>query len=69
VSFNLTLIGIVFLILVPLFGGVSYYLGKRKTSTPIMVGVMGGFLALIPMLGIIFIAVLVFKNDLPTNEA
>ncbi|MBQ4834651.1 hypothetical protein J8L70_15595 [Pseudoalteromonas sp. MMG010] len=68
-SISASLLGIILLILVPCFAGVSYYLGKRKTTTPIVVALMGGFLALIPLLGIIFIMVLIFKQDLPQQES
>ncbi|MGS0535384.1 hypothetical protein [Pseudoalteromonas sp. SaAl2] len=63
-SFNATLLGLIVLVLIPIFGLVSYFLGKRKTTTPIIVGIIGGFLGLVPILGLIFIAVLALKSDL-----
>ncbi|KZY42104.1 hypothetical protein A3733_04305 [Pseudoalteromonas shioyasakiensis] len=63
-NINATLIGQIIVILIPVFAAISYYLGKRKTSTPIVVAVIGGLLALIPLFGLIFIAVLALKQDI-----
>ena len=65
-NINATLIGQIIVILIPVFAAISYYLGKRKTSTPIVVAVIGGLLALIPLFGLIFIAVLALKQDIDT---
>ena len=66
-NINATLIGQIIVILIPVFAAISYYLGKRKTSTPIVVVVIGGLLALIPLFGLIFIAVLALKQDIETT--
>ena len=44
-------------------GGLSYYLGKRKTSTPKITALIGVLLCITPPLNIVFIIVLVLKND------
>ena len=62
-----TLIGQIIFILIPVFAAISYYLGKRKTSTPIVVVIIGGLLGLIPLFGLIFIAVLALKKDIETT--
>ena len=64
---NLTLMGQIIFILIPVFAVISYFLGKRKTSTPIKMAIIGGLLALVPLLGLIFIAVLAFKQDIETT--
>jgi uncharacterized membrane protein len=46
----------------------SYYLGKRKTNTPKMATFIGVLLAFIPPLGLIYIAILVLKNDINQNN-
>ncbi|MCF2915167.1 hypothetical protein L1266_02960 [Pseudoalteromonas sp. Cn5-37] len=66
-NINATLIGQIIVILIPVFAAISYFLGKRKTSTPIMVAVIGGLLALIQLFGLIFIAVLALKQDIETT--
>jgi|TARA_Y100000815_G_C12910854_1_gene337833 4-hydroxybenzoate polyprenyltransferase len=67
VNISATLIGQIIFILIPVFAAISYYLGKRKTSTPIVVAVIGGLLGLIPLFGLIFIAVLALKKDIETT--
>ena len=66
-NISATLIGQIIVILIPVFAAISYYLGKRKTSTPIVVAVIGGLLGLIPLFGLIFIAVLALKKDIETT--
>ncbi|TMO46956.1 MULTISPECIES: hypothetical protein [unclassified Pseudoalteromonas] len=66
-NISATLIGQIIFILIPVFAAISYYLGKRKTSTPIVVAVIGGLLGLIPLFGLIFIAVLALKKDIETT--
>ncbi|CAE6948771.1 hypothetical protein ACOMICROBIO_FLGHMIGD_02982 [Vibrio sp. B1FLJ16] len=49
----------------------SYYLGRRKTSTPIISTLIGFLLALIPPLGLIYLAFLTAKSDhvqKPSNQ-
>jgi hypothetical protein len=43
--------------------GGSYYLARRKTNHPIFAAIIGGGFALIPPLGLIYLAFLVFKKD------
>ncbi|MCF2901048.1 hypothetical protein E5N72_09315 [Pseudoalteromonas sp. MEBiC 03607] len=66
-NISATLIGQIIFILIPVFAAISYYLGKRKTSTPIVVAIIGGLLGLIPLFGLIFIAVLALKKDIETT--
>ena len=67
-NINATLFGqfVFFLAIVLAFAG--YYLGKRKTTTPKLIAVIGFFSALIPPLGLIFIMVLALKKDLPKGQ-
>jgi predicted PurR-regulated permease PerM len=64
-SIDATFFGFIVLGLGAVFALVSYFLGKRKTNNPITVAVIGGLLGLIPVLGLIFIAVLALKSDIP----
>lgn len=61
------LIGFIVFLFIPIFGCISFYLCKRKTQTPILGTIVGIFLAFIPPLALIYIAVLVLKNDLPKD--
>ena len=66
---NGTFLGQVILLSSVIIGLVSYYLGRRKTQTPVLAGVIGFFLGLIPVFGIIYLVVLMLKNDVVTNES
>lgn len=60
---NMTLFGNVIFFSMFIVGGLSYYLGKRKTSTPKITALIGVLLCITPPLNIVFIIVLVLKND------
>lgn len=62
-NLNATLLGQVIIVSVLVIGLMSYYLGKRKTTTPKLATLIGIILSFIPPLGIIYLAVLVLKND------
>ena len=70
-NINATLFGellaFIFILSIPLFIWLSYRLGKRKTTTPKLVAVIGGILALVPFLALIYIAMLSLKTDLKTE--
>ena len=63
-NFNATLIVQIVVLLAVLMPIMSYYLGKRKTETPIFAAVIGLFTAFIPPLALIYLIVLVLKPDL-----
>lgn len=46
----------------------SYYLGRRKTNNPVIAGILGFLFGLIPLLGLIYVAVLLFKRDVDVDE-
>ena len=58
------LIGQTILILAIIFAAIGFYLGKRKTETPVLVSVVALFSALIPPIGLVFLMVLAFKKDI-----
>lgn len=66
---NATFIGQFALISGLLIGIVSYYLGRRKTQTPVIAGVLGFVLGLIPIFGIIYLIVLMLKKDVIRNDS
>ncbi|NQY50931.1 MAG: hypothetical protein HRT50_17895 [Colwellia sp.] len=65
---NMTFFGNVILFSMFIIGGLSYYLGKRKTSAPKVTALIGVLLCITPPLNIVFIIVLVLKNDNVINE-
>ena len=46
-----------------------YYLGRRKTQTPVLAGVLGTVLSIMPPLGLVYLAVLVLKNDVNSSSS
>lgn len=47
---------------------VSYYLGRRKTETPILVAAIGCFTAFIPPVALVYLIILVFKRDISQQQ-
>ncbi|MBY5991804.1 hypothetical protein [Ferrimonas balearica] len=68
-DFNATLMGQLVLLWMPLCGVLSYYLGRRKTQTPRLVALVGLLLAVIPPLGLVYLAALALKADRPTEPS
>jgi hypothetical protein len=49
-------------------GGLSYYLGKRKTSNPKIATLIGVVLSITPPLNLVYLIVLMLKNDIVINK-
>jgi Na+-driven multidrug efflux pump len=64
---NATILGQFIFISMIIITGLSYYLGKRKTQNVKTTTFVGFLLSFIPPLGLIFVAVLVLKNDVASN--
>lgn len=62
-NISATIFGQIVLISIFIIGGLSYYLGKRKTSTPKVAALIGVLLCIAPPLNIVYIIVLLLKND------
>lgn len=67
-SFNISFIGQLVLISMLVIGGLGYYLGKRKTGNPKITALIGAILCITPPLNLVFLVVLLLKNDLVRNE-
>ncbi|MBB6545157.1 hypothetical protein [Thalassotalea piscium] len=53
-----------------IMGAVCYYLGRRKTQTPVLAGLLGVVLSLIPPFALVYFVVLLLKKDVgSTSEA
>jgi Na+-driven multidrug efflux pump len=68
-NINATLLGQFILLSVIVISGLSYYLGKRKTQNVKTTTFIGFLLSFMPPFGLIFVAVLVLKNDVSNDEA
>ncbi|KUM51767.1 hypothetical protein [Rheinheimera sp. EpRS3] len=67
-NINATVLGQFFIFFIPLMGILSYYLGKRKTQTPKLATFFGILLAFIPPFALLYIMVLIIKNDIHHAE-
>ncbi|NUZ11546.1 hypothetical protein HUZ36_12240 [Pseudoalteromonas sp. McH1-7] len=67
-NIDANLLGQAVFILAIVFAGLGFYLGKRKTQTPILVSVLAFFSAVAAPLGLIFLMALTIKNDLPKAQ-
>jgi hypothetical protein len=62
-NLNATVVGQVIVIFALVVGVASYLLGRRKTQTPILAGVLGAVLSIVPLFGLIYLVVLMLKSD------
>lgn len=60
---NATLVGQLIVVFALVVGVISYFLGCRKTQSPILAGVLGAVLSIVPLFGLIYLVVLMLKND------
>jgi len=65
---NITIFGELVFYSMFIVGGLSYYLGKRKTSRPKIAALVGVLLCLTPPLNLAYLIVLTIKNDLVPVE-
>ncbi len=66
---NATLVGQLIVVFALVVGVISYFLGRRKTQSPILAGVLGAVLSIVPLLGLIYLVVLMLKNDVNLGAA
>ena len=66
-NFNATLLGEIVFYSMFIVGALSYYLGKRKTSTPKIATLVGIALCIVPPLNIVYLISLMLKNDVSTT--
>jgi len=64
VNINATLLGEIMSVFVLVMGALSYYLGRRKTQTPVLAGLLGLVLSIIPPFALVYLVVLVCKKDI-----
>ena len=68
-NINATLLGEFIVLFALIMGAVCYYLGRRKTQTPILAGLLGVVLSIIPPFGLVYLVVLVLKKDVGSTSA
>lgn len=61
---SLTLIGQFILVFAVINTLVCYYLGRRKVETPVLAAVLGFVFSIVPIFGLLYTVLLMFKEDL-----
>ncbi|GJM08353.1 MAG: hypothetical protein DHS20C11_06290 [Lysobacteraceae bacterium] len=67
-NISITLLGQIAAVSAVVGGLLSFYLGRRKSETPVLVGIIGSALSLFFPLGLVYVAVLALKPDRPSNN-
>ncbi|MFT7431431.1 MAG: hypothetical protein ACI971_001892 [Colwellia sp.] len=67
-NINITFVGELIFYSMFIVGGLSYYLGKRKTSNPKIAILVGVALCITPPLNLVYLIVLTLKNDVVVNK-
>jgi hypothetical protein len=67
-NINITFVGELIFYSMFIVGGLSYYLGKRKTSNPKIATLIGVALCITPPLNLAYLIVLILKNDIVVNK-
>lgn len=67
-NINATLLGTIFIFFALTMGVVCYYLGRRKTKTPLFAGLLGVVLSFFPLFAFIYVIVLLMKKDLVSSS-
>lgn len=65
---NPVLLGKIVILFAIVMASLGYYLGKRKTQTPVLTAVIAFFSALLPPIAIVFLMALVIKNDVQPSS-
>jgi hypothetical protein len=63
-AFSTTELGLMVLTVMVIVAVISYFLGKRKTDSPIKASALGFVFSVIPVLGVIYVVYLAAKEDL-----
>ncbi|MCB2384275.1 hypothetical protein KV201_19130 [Shewanella sp. SR1] len=68
-NINATVLGQFIIVFALIMGALCYYLGRRKTQTPVLTGLLGMVLSIIPPFGLVYLVVLVLKKDVGSTSA
>jgi hypothetical protein len=63
-NINATLYGQYVILFAVIMGGICYYVGRRKTQTPVLSALLGALLSIMPPFGLVYLVALVLKKDL-----
>ncbi len=63
---NATLFGQIVFVFALVMGLVCFAIGRRKTQRPLLTGLVGALLFLMPLFGLVYLWLLLRKKDLPS---
>lgn len=66
-SLSTTQLALLVLSLMVVIAVISFFLGKRKTNSPIKAAALGFIFTIVPVLGIIYVIYLANKEDIVNN--
>ena len=67
-TFSTIQLGLMILSVMIIVGVISYFLGKRKTNSPLKASALGFVFSIIPVLGIIYVIYLASKEDVNEHQ-
>ncbi len=67
-TFSTTQLGLMILSVMIIVGVTSYFLGIRKTNSPLKASALGFVFSIIPVLGIIYVIYLASKQDVSKHQ-
>ncbi|MFQ3313337.1 MAG: amino acid transporter [Colwellia sp.] len=67
-TFSTTQLGLMILSVMIILGVISYFLGRRKTNSPLKASALGFVFSIIPVLGIIYVIYLASKEDVNEHQ-
>lgn len=62
-NINATLYGQYVIVFAIIMGLVCYYVARGKVQQPVVAGLLGAVLSVIPIFGVIYLVILLFKKD------
>lgn len=68
-NINLAVLGQFMMIIVPLVCILSYFLGRKKTKSPILAALLGLILCAVPPFAMLYLLILMFKKDVTPSPA
>jgi len=67
-TFSTIQLGLMILSVMIIVGVISYFLGRRKTNSPLKASALGFVFSIIPVLGIIYVIYLASKEDVNEHQ-
>lgn len=67
-NINATIVGEFIALFALAMAAMCYYLGRRKTQTPLLAALLGFILSIVPPFGLLYLIVLLFKKDIVTTS-